>query len=53
MSDEWRYPIEIRAEAGEFRAYCEDLPEARAAGVREGEALREMRGAIVPPCEGA
>ena len=52
MSNEWRYSVEIRPEAGEFHACCDDLPEAIAAGATEADALREMREAIVAAVRG-
>ena len=52
MSNEWSYPVEIRPEAAEFHAYCEDLPEAIAAGATEADALREMGKAIVAAVRG-
>ena len=52
MSNEWRYSVEIRPEAGEFHAYSDDLPEAIAAGATEADALREMREAIVAAVRG-
>ena len=52
MSNEWVYIIEIRPEAGEFHAYCKDLPEAVAAGATEADALREMGQAIVAAVRG-
>ena len=52
MSNDWSYTVEIRPEAGEFHAYCEDLPEAIAAGATEADALREMREAIVAAVRG-
>jgi antitoxin HicB len=52
MLNEWHYTIEIRTEAGEYHAYCEDLPEAIAAGPTEVAALHEMRQAIVAAVRG-
>ena len=52
MSIEWTYALELRQEAGEYHAYCEDLPEAIAAGATEAEARREMGEALAAAVRG-
>jgi antitoxin HicB len=48
----WIYPVELRREHGEVHAYATALPEAIASGATKGEALAEMREALVAAVRG-
>lgn len=52
MAMEWNYPVELRREGGEVHAYCQDMPEAIAAGATDTDALREMREALAAAVRG-
>ena len=52
MPTSWIYPVELRREHGEVHAYATALPEAIASGATKGEALAEMREALVAAVRG-
>jgi antitoxin HicB len=53
MCIDWAYPVTVRQEEdGHFHAYALDLPAAIASGADEGEAIAEMRQAVIAAVSG-